>query len=403
MVEKVIRTVILFFINIAVSKYLGANDYGLFASAQAFAYLSLFIVYLGLQNVVPTFLVRFAKAKSSIVYHAILLHTIGFLVYIIINFAIAPYFSSSTDEQSLLLIIVLSNFFIIPLPVESYYKDQAKGKPIAIIYLIQVLIGSAAKFYGITQQFPVSYFAIVLCLEGLVLFAGLWLLAPSKRTSIGIKNRVSKSVLSKIITVALPLILSSVLVTIYNRVDLYMIKTMIGNTEAGYYGIAVKLSESVLFLAPLITSSLITFLFDSNTANEKKIHRLRIFIAGMFVIPLLAGFGILLIGHMLLSFYLIEYQPAIPILNIYVWSSIAAFLGTSVGPILVYTKKQKLSMLATSTGVVLNLVLNFILIPRYGGVGAAWATLVSYSFTLLPYLNIYSGIFKGDILDKGKD
>jgi O-antigen/teichoic acid export membrane protein len=72
------------------------------------------------------------------------------------------------------------------------------------------------------------------------------------------------------------------------------------------------------------------------------------------------------------------YKGAETILAIHIWSSIFVFLGVARGKYLVTEGLLKFSLLATSLGAIMNIVLNIFLIPKYHGVGAAMATVISY-------------------------
>jgi O-antigen/teichoic acid export membrane protein len=71
-------------------------------------------------------------------------------------------------------------------------------------------------------------------------------------------------------------------------------------------------------------------------------------------------------------------MPSAPALSILIWSEIFIFYGLIHYEILISTDKQKIYLIFCSTGALANVILNFVLIPRYGIVGASVATLVSY-------------------------
>ena len=74
-----------------------------------------------------------------------------------------------------------------------------------------------------------------------------------------------------------------------------------------------------------------------------------------------------------------EFQSAAPVLTIYIWAGVAVFLGVASSKYLITENFTKLSFFRTFIGMIFNVILNLILIPKYGIVGAAVATLVSYS------------------------
>jgi O-antigen/teichoic acid export membrane protein len=74
-----------------------------------------------------------------------------------------------------------------------------------------------------------------------------------------------------------------------------------------------------------------------------------------------------------------EYKLSSFILQIHIWSFIFVALGVSRSKWLIAENMTGIALFTTALGAVSNILLNVFLIPAYGGVGAAWATLVSYS------------------------
>jgi O-antigen/teichoic acid export membrane protein len=68
---------------------------------------------------------------------------------------------------------------------------------------------------------------------------------------------------------------------------------------------------------------------------------------------------------------------------IYIWSTTAVFVSTLTGQCLIVENHTSILSIQTIGGMVLNIVLNAVLIPRLGMNGAAFATLVSYSFVTI--------------------
>jgi O-antigen/teichoic acid export membrane protein len=83
-----------------------------------------------------------------------------------------------------------------------------------------------------------------------------------------------------------------------------------------------------------------------------------------------------------------QYLAAAPILQIYIWSSLGLFIGSGVGSYLTAENKTKTIFGINFFAMLINIALNLILIPKYGLVGAAWATLVAYSIMPLWLLTI---------------
>jgi PST family polysaccharide transporter len=73
-----------------------------------------------------------------------------------------------------------------------------------------------------------------------------------------------------------------------------------------------------------------------------------------------------------------EYAEATAILRIHIWSYLFVSIGVARQRWLIAENQVKFSMFATILGAIVNILLNFWLIPAYAGLGSAWATLISY-------------------------
>ena len=78
-----------------------------------------------------------------------------------------------------------------------------------------------------------------------------------------------------------------------------------------------------------------------------------------------------------------KYLPSAPVLTIYIWAGVATFLGVASSQYLITENLTKLSFYRTLIGLIVNVILNLILIPKIGIIGSAVATLVSYSMATI--------------------
>ena len=67
------------------------------------------------------------------------------------------------------------------------------------------------------------------------------------------------------------------------------------------------------------------------------------------------------------------------VLAIHIWAAVFVFLGVASSKWFLAENRQMLSFQRTALGAVVNVILNFLLIPDFGPIGAAIATVVSYA------------------------
>ena len=75
-----------------------------------------------------------------------------------------------------------------------------------------------------------------------------------------------------------------------------------------------------------------------------------------------------------------RYDAAAPVLAVHIWASLFVAWGVAQEPWNIAEGLLRLTLIRTVIGAAVNIGLNLALIPRYGSLGAAWATLIAYAF-----------------------
>ena len=72
-----------------------------------------------------------------------------------------------------------------------------------------------------------------------------------------------------------------------------------------------------------------------------------------------------------------QYNLASTVLMIHIWAGVLVSLGVVTSSLVISNNKQKNALVATSIGAISNIIINLLLIPHYGIIGAALATIIS--------------------------
>ena len=187
---------------------------------------------------------------------------------------------------------------------------------------------------------------------------------------------------------SLPLILSSVAVTIYMDIDQIMIKNMMSSEALGIYAVAVKLSEAWYFIPGVISASVFPAIVNARKVSKElyekrfmKLYSLMFWLSTS--IALLTTIFASLIIHIIYGY---QYLGAVTALQIYVWAGVAVSLGFVLGQYLIAENYTQISAVGAVVGAVTNVVLNIIFIPKYGINAAAVATFISYTLATFSVL-----------------
>jgi O-antigen/teichoic acid export membrane protein len=140
------------------------------------------------------------------------------------------------------------------------------------------------------------------------------------------------------------------------------------------------LAEVLNFVPVAIVTAFYPSLVECRKLGPEAFHRK---VQGLYNLMALIGYGVALVATVAapLGFRILfghRYDAAVPMFNLLVWSMLFVSLGVAMNAVLTVTGRFWTSAVATLVGMVANVGLNFWLIPRFGGVGSAWATLVSY-------------------------
>ena len=226
----------------------------------------------------------------------------------------------------------------------------------------------------------VEWFAFSTALEAAAVAAALWLVY---RRGDHQKLTVSFAAGVELLKRSYHFILSGLMVTIYSEMDKIMLGRMLSETAVGFYTAATKISTMWSFvLTALINSSRPVIITSRTQDYARYIKQNKRLYAAIIWIGIAAGLGITVLGKWIIYFMYGEaYMPATSSLQISAWYTMFAMLGTARGIWIVCEEKAKYVKYYLGVGAVVNVVLNYLLIPKFGPGGAAAATLATQIFT----------------------
>jgi O-antigen/teichoic acid export membrane protein len=378
--EKILRLLISFVVTVLVVRYLGPEQFGLLSYAISFYGLFSTISILGLENISIRELVKYPGRRDDILGSAFLLRLIGGIVTIIL-IALTLFISGEPTEISILILIISTSAIFQSFSVIDYYfRAEVKAKYSAYVMMASVLFTSLLKILLIILKAPLIYFAIVLSVEFFAMAAGFLLVYKYNKLKI-INWNFREETAMNLLKDSWPLILSGLVIAIYTKIDQVMIKNMLDSKELGNYAAAVRLSEAWYFIPIALTNSLFPAIVNAKKLSNKfylnrmqKLYDILAWIAITIAVPVS-----IFSGDIINIIFGSEFQSAAPVLTIYIWAGVAVFLGVASSQYLITENFTKLSFFRTLIGMVINVILNLVLIPKYGIIGAAYATLISYS------------------------
>lgn len=181
---------------------------------------------------------------------------------------------------------------------------------------------------------------------------------------------------------SLPLILHSACAVIFSQSDRVMLKKMIGESEAGVYSVVYSLALVINVIWMSFNTVWVTYYYDYKSANDKenikkKSHNY------MFVFSILTMGFIFLAPEAYKILAPVEYWSGINYIPLVALAYYFNFLYSFSANYEFYVEKTRVIAFGTMATCLVNIIFNLLLIPRYKGMGAAFATLISFAFTFL--------------------
>jgi O-antigen/teichoic acid export membrane protein len=388
--EKIIRLILNFFVMVAVVRYLGPDEFGLYSYSISFYGLFVAFISLGLENISIRELVKYPNKKDEILGSVFYTQLVGAVIAILFISLALLVTSEELFTSVLILIISASSFFQTFNVIDYYFRSTVKAKYSVYVLFSSVLIISAIKLTLIIIKAPLIYFVIAYAFEFVINSIGYFIVYHLQKLKIS-KWRFDKKLALSLLKDSWPLVLSGVVVSIYMRVDQVIIKKMLDAKEVGFYAAAVRLSESWYFIPVAISNAIFPAIVNAKNISlelyKSRLQKLYDILAWMAIgisIPI-SFFS----TDIIILLYGKDYLPSAMILTIYIWAGAAVFLGVASSQYLVTENLTKISLFRTSLGMIVNVILNILLIPKYGIVGSSVATLISYSLAVFS-LGFYS-------------
>ena len=383
---NIISKALNFLYVVYLARYLGAGGFGIISFALAFTLILGVFADLGLQSLS---LREISRSKNEA----------------------GRYFSNIAFIKIILGIIIFS-LLVIAVKRLDYSRDAAR-----VIYLIglSIIVSSFNNFiYAVYQaREDVKYMGIGNILNslsmlagisaaayfksGIIIFSGVFLVSAIivllyNLTVISYKFFRPKLAADlkfwkKLIKDAVPFGLVNVFVIIYFKIDSVMLGTMKTQKIVGYYNASYRIIDVFTALVPSI---IFTVIYPKMSAYIELPEKLKSVYIVSFKISLIAGLIISVITvffarYFVLFIYGRGYYNGVDSLKILVWAFFFICVSSITSGLISSINRQALVTVVAGFGAVINICLNFILIPRFSLNGAAFATVITELLMFLIY------------------
>jgi O-antigen/teichoic acid export membrane protein len=397
--DKIVRMAVGLLIGIWMARYLGPARYGQFSYALAFAFIFSPIAMLGLDEIVIRKLVRegdqvdplaegdglptSTKRDEILGTVFVLMLGGGLAVFALASAAIFLARPGDSLMHWLVGILTAGTIFQAFLAIEFFFESQLQWKLSVYAKASAFLIVSIVKVVLIVSQASLVAFAWASLAEIVLGSAGLVVVYQANGLRLA-AWRCSRSMAVTLMKDSWPVVFSVFLTTIYLKIDQIMLGTLASDQELGLYSAAVRLTEAWNFIPMAICSSFFPTIMVLATTDEESFHY---HVQKLYNLMALTAYAIAipvaLLSHWIVKLLLTDvYAKTGSLLSVLIWSVLFTNLSAARNVFMVSRNWLKINLVSTLLGCIVNILLNWLLIPVYGAMGAIAASLFSYWFAV---------------------
>ena len=377
--EQVARLASSLLIGILIARHLGPTGLGQLSYAQSVVGILGVFATLGFEGIVIKELINDPNRRNEIMGSAFYTMLIAGILVGILLIISSPWIAPSSVEQYLIIITAVA------LPLQAFsvvsYDHQARSAlgPVSRAQLTQLLFSSLLRAALVITGCSVIAFGYAGIADAMILAALLLFVAVSGQLSPR-KWRFNWDVSKYLLLKSWPLIFTGLLVTLFVKIDQIMLRNLVSAEAVGEYAVAVRLT-GVLVILPMMVVKAVNPAIIAAQAGDQSLYESRM--------QLLYDLGVVLSASAAMVFTFLaaplihllfgaQYAGASGVAVIFVWCSVWITVGQINAVAIIATGDTYQTLLKALMGVVVNVILNYMFISRYGITGAATATLISY-------------------------
>lgn len=389
-------------LTVFVARMLGASELGVYSIVMAWSAFLVPLTSLGLNNIVVRQMVKNDTGHDAMtmLYSAIsmrlVLGLLGGCVMLAAFYLLYPAMFSGNIAVAIPVLFLLQMFIGFVL-FEFYLNYQGTFRTVAYVKSAISLLSFGVKLALLFSGFGIASLLLLTGIEFFVVGVAQYLIY--KRKHLPFKDGESRwpgyrprwfnlTQAKQLLKRSSWLWVSGIVSVIYLKIDIVMIGSMAGTEQAGIYAAASRLSELWYVFPATLAARYYPDMIRAHQQGWAPYYlKLRRFALLFFCTAFAIAVVMSLLAPWIISLLFGDaFASAVDVLRIHIWAGCFIFVRYLISQHLLITEQEPLSLLSHAVGALLNVGLNFWLIPKMGIVGAAWATLISYAYASFFFL-----------------
>ncbi len=378
---KIVKALLTLLVTILTARYLGPTNYGTINYAAGLVAFAAPLMKLGLSAIIVRELVNRKDEEGKILGTVTVLNILS-SVLCIVGITAFSVVANAGELETILVCAIYSGLLLIQAleMVQYWFQARLLSKYTAIATVCAYVCTALFQIILLVCGKGVYWFAASNSIEYGVLAIILFVIYMRNG---GQKFSFSFHEAKRLLSVGRYYVFAEMMVVIFAQTDKIMLKFMIDSEAVGYYSAAVTCATMFGFVFAAIIDSARPVIIEarqrSNVEFEKNMTMLYsvIFYLALMVSCVITLFAPLIIQIM----YGADYGASVAPLRLIVWYIAFSLFGSVRNIWILAEEKQQYLWRINLCGAVANVVLNAILIPTWGIMGAAFASLVTQFFT----------------------
>ncbi len=368
-----------FIVNAVVVRYMGPERFGLYSYALSFASIFATLATVGTEAIVVRELARTPDREGEIIGTALVMRLAAAgVVWVAAVVAVA--YLRDDPLTRVLVAIMAGNALATALAVfECWFRAQIAAREMVIARTTAVMLGQAGRVVLVLVGASLPAFAVLTAGTAVLSSVLVWILFARKTAQ---KLRWDGGRARQLVRDSWPLVIVSISIMVYMKIDQVMLTAMTSDRENGIYATAVTLSELWYFLPVAIGGTVFPLIVQAHESEDEVSfnRKLQLFYDAMVALGYAIAVPVfVLAGPIVQILFGSAYQQSAAVLRVHVASFVFVCIGMARGQFIMTKNYNKFGMVASVSAAALNVVLNVVLIRPYGALGAAWSTLISYA------------------------
>ncbi|MBS3126569.1 flippase [Candidatus Woesearchaeota archaeon] len=395
MIAEAVSLFSTYIIHIGLARYLGPDAYGIFGVLMSLYLINNAFLGDGVPKAVSKYVAE-SKDKMQAIFHS------SFKLQLLVAIFFCAAYVIFSEQLALVLhdislkpYIIFLGFMVIPLSLiplyaNGYLNGLRLFRQQALIKIIYPLFRVAFTFIFIYlgfEMFGVLAGYLIALLFGLFLCWYFVKIKDSSHTQSDARSPFPQFPLRTLLAFSIPVTAAALGLTLIRNVNVLFLKSLMGdNILVGYYTAAATLSNVPYLIFSALPLALLPAISRSVAAQETALTKKYITQSVRYLLLLLLPMTLLVAAtskEIVTLFYSSAYTSAASVLGILIFSSMIMVFVTTLSSIVTGSGKPHIEMIFMFIIAGTVILLNFILIPLLGMIGAALSSLIASLFALI--------------------